>query len=116
MDSGGPQTSDSRIPNVDSESKSKDLDRISDLEYDINSLQSGLRSLAWGVVLIVFSMGAGVAMVTLGATQKIACAVSRVTDCAGDGLVMAGWTVFGLGTLVGLALVVGATTRSNSKD
>jgi hypothetical protein len=107
-DLNSPDEAEESGPNTDS--------RMSDLEYEIEHLQSGLRSLAWGVVFIVISMGAGLAMVTMGAEQNISCVISGNKNCDAGGLVTAGWAVLGLGVLIGLALTVGATTRGSSQD
>jgi hypothetical protein len=98
------------------DSGAKTEDRISELAYQVESLQSGVRSLAWGVVLIVLSMGSGALMLTLGAAQNVSCAFSREASCSDGGLVTAGWVVLSLGTLIGLALAAGAMTRSSSYD
>jgi hypothetical protein len=107
---------DLNFPNVVEESGSKTEDRISELEYQLESLQSGVRSLACGVVLIVLSMGSGALMLTLGAAQSVSCAFSREASCGDGGLVTAGWVVLSLGTLIGLALAAGAMTRSSLHD
>jgi|GEM_PF-2689469 hypothetical protein len=107
---------DLNSPDVVEESGSKTEERISELEYQVEYLQSGLGKLAWGVVLIVLSMGTGVVMLTLGAAQNVSCMFSRETSCGDGGLVTAGWVVLSLGTLIGLSLAAGAMTRSSSYD
>jgi len=107
---------DLNSPDAAKEAESITEDRISELEHQIESLQGGVRSLAWGVVLIVLSMGTGVVMITLGTAQSLSCAFSREANCGDGGLVATGWVVLALGNLIGLALALNATSRSSAYD
>mgnify|MGYP000349753534 CR=1 FL=1 len=109
-------TADLNSPDVDEVSGLKTEERISELEYQVESLHSAVGKLAWGVVLIVLSMGTGVVMITLGAAQNVSCLFSREVSCGDGGLVTSGWVVLSLGTLIGMALAAGSMTRSSSYD
>jgi len=99
---------DLQSPDAFEEAGPSTEDRISELEFQVEYLEGGLRKLAWGVFLLVISPSIGVAVLTLGTAEKMACVLEPDSSCGADTTIFIGWAVLIVGGLVGLGLVIGA--------
>lgn len=103
---------DLQSPEVEKDKDNIMSERVENLEGEVEGLDSGLRSLAWGVFLIVISSGVSVSLITVAAAEKVTCVLNSEASCNSDVTSTAGWVVLCVGMLFGLSLVLGATTRS----
>ena len=103
---------DLQSPEVEKDKENIISERVASLEEEFEALESGLRGLAWGVFLIVISSGVSVLLMIMSAAEKVTCVLNSEASCSSDVTSTAGWVVLCVGMLFGLALVLGATTRS----
>jgi hypothetical protein len=82
-----------------------------DLRDDINSLSAAVGQLATGLITMILSSVAGLALVTWGSGSVIACTL-RGQTCEGQDAILWGQICFGFGILVGLISAISAIFKS----